>query len=59
MKQELGVLWLGFAPEAIERWFAEAGLEDFELEIDEQPSKSGVELPHTFIASALRPAEAT
>jgi len=55
MKKELGVLWQGFAPDAIERWFDEAGLTQFECEIDEQPSKTGVELPHTFIASATRP----
>ncbi len=58
MKQELGVLWQGFAIDAIERWFEEAGLHEFELEIDEQPSKTGVELPKTFIASATRPTRA-
>ena len=36
-------------------WFADAGLTDFRLEIDEQPSRSGVSLPHTFIAEATRP----
>ena len=55
MKQELGVLWQGFATDVIERWFEEAALHEFELEIDEQPSKTGVQLPRTFIASATRP----
>ena len=55
MKKELGVLWQGFPTEAVERWFDEAGLGDFAIEVDEVPSSSGAELPHTFIASATRP----
>jgi ubiquinone/menaquinone biosynthesis C-methylase UbiE len=55
MKHELGVLWQGFAPSTIQRWFEDAGLRGFELEIDEPPSKTGAQLPHTFIVSATRP----
>jgi ubiquinone/menaquinone biosynthesis C-methylase UbiE/DNA-binding transcriptional ArsR family regulator len=55
MKQDLGVLWQGFATSAIQRWFEDAGLRDFNLNIGEQPSKTRVALPQTFIASATRP----
>jgi ArsR family transcriptional regulator len=50
MRQELGVAWLGFAPEEIEGWFAEARLGDFRLEIHEGRSAAR-DLPATFIAS--------
>lgn len=55
MKQELGVVWQGFELDAIFRWFSEAGLEDAQIEVDEQPRRSGVELPYTFVAAARRP----
>jgi ArsR family transcriptional regulator len=55
MRQELGILWQGFALDAVRRWFGDAGLQDIEIEVDEQKSRSGVELPHTFIADARRP----
>jgi ArsR family transcriptional regulator len=54
MREELGVVWLGFAPEEVERWFAAAGLVDFELERADSPSR-GRDLPATFIASGRRP----
>lgn len=56
VKQELGVLWQGFAPGQVERWFSDAGLEGFAIEVDELNTRSGVELPSTFIAAASRPA---
>ena len=53
MRQELGVHWLGFEPEQVESWFAEAGLADCLLE--QQPNRSaGRDLPATFIASGRR-----
>jgi ArsR family transcriptional regulator len=54
VNRELGVQWMGFAPEEIETWFAESGLEQTELEIYPPPNQSR-ELPATFIASARRP----
>jgi ubiquinone/menaquinone biosynthesis C-methylase UbiE len=51
MRQELGVTWLGFAPEEIEAWFAAAHLVDFRREEHEGLS-SGRDLPATFIAWA-------
>jgi len=54
MRQELGVAWLGFSPEEIGGWFADAGLGDFRLESHEGRS-AGRDLPATFIASGRRP----
>jgi SAM-dependent methyltransferase len=54
MQQELGVLWLGFPPEEIERLFLVAGLEDLRLDIHSTPSHSA-DLPETFIASGAKP----
>lgn len=53
MRQELGVLWLGFPAAEIEAHFAAAGLEDVQLDIQAPPSR-GADLPETFIASARR-----
>lgn len=55
MKQDLGVLWQGFAPDTVHRWFEDAGLLGFNIEVDDKPSRSGAELPQTFIACAARP----
>ncbi|MEE2887067.1 MAG: metalloregulator ArsR/SmtB family transcription factor [Planctomycetota bacterium] len=55
MKQELGVLWQGFSLDAVLRWLGEAGLRDAQIEVDEQPRRGGVDLPHTFVAVARRP----
>jgi ubiquinone/menaquinone biosynthesis C-methylase UbiE len=55
MKQELGLLWQGFSLDAVHRWFIEAGLEDAQIEVDEQPRSGGVNLPQTFVAAARRP----
>ena len=50
MREELGVLWLGFASKEIEGAFADAGLVEFSW--DAQPPVSrGADLPATFIAS--------
>jgi hypothetical protein len=54
MRDELGVLRLGFARSEIETLFAAAGLERFSFE--EQPAAArGADLPATFIAAARRP----
>jgi ArsR family transcriptional regulator len=54
MRQELGVLWLGFDPEEVLGWLREAGLASPGVETFE-PASPGRELPATFIASAHRP----
>jgi ubiquinone/menaquinone biosynthesis C-methylase UbiE len=54
MKQELGVLWMGFAPAEVEGWLDAAELTD--VAIEEIPSQShGRDLPATLIASARVP----
>jgi SAM-dependent methyltransferase len=54
MREELGVLRLGFEPAEIEGIFAAAQLADFAFEL--QPAATrGADLPATFIASARRP----
>ena len=53
MREELGVLWLGFASEEIHEWFAAAGLRDVRVEHFASPSP-GRDLPATFIASARK-----
>jgi DNA-binding transcriptional ArsR family regulator len=55
MRHELGVTWLGFAPEEVESWFREAGLVDFHRD-EHAGLSSGRDLPATFIASARVPA---
>jgi ArsR family transcriptional regulator len=53
MREELGVLWLGFEPDEVRAWFAAAGLAELEFERGDSP---GRDLPGTFIASGRRPA---
>ena len=54
MREELGVLRLGFEADEIAGLFAEAGLADFALESFATPAR-GNDLPDTFIASGTRP----
>jgi ArsR family transcriptional regulator len=54
MRQELGVLRLGFTGEEIESSFAAAGLPLPRIEI-QAPASRTADLPETFIASAERP----
>ncbi|MBW2316583.1 MAG: metalloregulator ArsR/SmtB family transcription factor [Deltaproteobacteria bacterium] len=53
MREELGVVWLGFPLEDVRGWLAEAGLEDVRIELD--ADSAGRELPKTFIASGRKP----
>ncbi|MBW2382797.1 MAG: metalloregulator ArsR/SmtB family transcription factor [Deltaproteobacteria bacterium] len=55
MKQELGVLWMGFSADDVCGWFEAAGLPDVQLEESESVAH-GRDLPATFIASARLPA---
>jgi len=57
MQQELGVVWMGFEPSEVERWFVEAGIEAIEIERTESLGRDRA-LPATFIASARLPADA-
>ncbi len=50
MREELGVLWLGFEPAEIEEAFRAAGLSDYRWET-QPPVSRGADLPETFIAS--------
>ena len=54
MRDELGLLWLGFAADEIEQGFRAAGLEDFRWEA-QPPVSRGADLPDTFIASGSVP----
>jgi ArsR family transcriptional regulator len=55
MSQELGVTWLGFDPAEVAAWFAQAGLDAPNIEV--QAGRSAArDLPAAFIASARRPA---
>jgi len=54
MRQELGVLRLGFTTEEIESSFVSVGLEEPRIEI-QAPASRTADLPETFIASAERP----
>jgi ubiquinone/menaquinone biosynthesis C-methylase UbiE len=54
MRDELGVLWLGFPPEEVTGWFAAASLESPRVEVAAARSPSR-DLPATFIASARKP----
>ena len=56
MRQELGVVWMGFAPDEIARGLAEAGLEHVRVEV-QPPAQRGGDLPATFVADARRPPE--
>jgi ArsR family transcriptional regulator len=53
MRQELGVAWLGFAPEEVRGWFADAALADYSCQVHESAPASR-DLPATFIASGRR-----
>ena len=53
MREELGVVWLGFPLEDIGGWLGDAGLA--ELRCDLEPSTGARELPRTFIASGRKP----
>jgi len=54
MRQELGVLRLGFTAEEIESSFVSVGLQEPRIEI-QAPASRTADLPETFIASAERP----
>lgn len=54
MREELGVLWLGFDPGEVRGWFDDAGLVSPRLETFPSAAPSR-ELPGSFIASARRP----
>jgi ubiquinone/menaquinone biosynthesis C-methylase UbiE len=54
MRDELGVLWLGFSLEDVRSWFRAAGLSEPETE-HHDPANRGRDLPGTFTASARRP----
>jgi ArsR family transcriptional regulator len=54
MREELGVLRLGFSREEIEALFGAAGLERLRFE-EQPPAARGADLPATFIAAARRP----
>jgi ArsR family transcriptional regulator len=56
MRDELGVLRLGFAREEIEGFFAAAGLLGFAFE-EQPPASRGADLPATFIAAGRKPEE--
>jgi len=51
MREELGVVWLGFPIEDVRGWLAAAGLEDVRIELE----AGARELPQTFIASGRKP----
>jgi ArsR family transcriptional regulator len=53
MKQELGLLWLGFAPEALAAWIDEAGLET--PRIHQLDSDAKRDLPASFVATSRKP----
>jgi ArsR family transcriptional regulator len=55
MRQELGVHWLGFEPDAVANWFRDARLTEFRLETHAGLS-AGRDLPASFIASGIRDA---
>jgi ubiquinone/menaquinone biosynthesis C-methylase UbiE/DNA-binding transcriptional ArsR family regulator len=54
MRQELGVVRLGFTPAEIACGFAAVGLEETRIETQASASRTA-DLPETFIASARRP----
>jgi ArsR family transcriptional regulator len=54
MRQELGVVWMGFEPNEVASWLTGAGLEHVRLEV-QAPAARGGDLPATFIADARRP----
>ena len=56
MRDELGVLWLGFPPDEVSSWFDAADLAGTRIEHFATPSVPR-DLPGTFIASARKPAQ--
>lgn len=56
MRQELGVVWMGFSPDEVASGLAEAGFEHVRVEV-QAPAQRGGDLPATFIADARRPPE--
>jgi ArsR family transcriptional regulator len=58
MRDELGVTWLGFETNEVASWFADAGLDSPDFELQQSPTASR-NLPTTFIASARKPPRAT
>ncbi len=56
MRQELGVVRLGFSAEEIESSFESLGLEQTRVET-QAPASRTADLPETFIASARRPGQ--
>jgi ArsR family transcriptional regulator len=55
MRDELGVVWMGFAPDELARWMEAAGLRDVRVEA-QPPAARGADLPGTLIASGVRAA---
>ena len=53
MRQELGLVWLGFAPEAVTAWLESAGLEAPRIERHDPEAKR--DLPASFVAAARKP----
>ncbi len=53
MEKELGLLWLGFAPETLTAWLSEAGFDTPRVHLQEPDAKR--DLPGSFIVSALKP----
>jgi ArsR family transcriptional regulator len=54
MREELGVLWLGFDPDEIREQLEAAGLEGIRIE-RHPPAAKGADLPDTLIASGRKP----
>jgi ubiquinone/menaquinone biosynthesis C-methylase UbiE len=57
MKRDLGLLWLGFTPETIREWLAEAGLGKARIQQLDPDAKQ--DLPASFIAAARKPESET
>ncbi|MEE2672202.1 MAG: metalloregulator ArsR/SmtB family transcription factor [Myxococcota bacterium] len=53
MRQELRVVWLGFAETTIREWFEEAGLTHVQINV-EASTPRGKDLPDTFIAAGRK-----
>ena len=53
MEQELGLVWLGFAPELLREWIEAAGLKT--LRLQEYESEGQRDLPNSFVASVQKP----
>jgi ubiquinone/menaquinone biosynthesis C-methylase UbiE len=53
MREELGVVWMGFEPGEIARWMESAGVGSVRVEA-QAPAARGADLPGTFIASGVK-----